>query len=68
MPRPRRSPAKPGKAKAAGGARKVPTSRMLKAAGCRITVEHRRGVDDELLVAALREALEQVEARRQDAA
>jgi hypothetical protein len=48
--------------------RKVPTSRTLKAAGCRITVEHRKGVDDDLLAAALREALDQVEAQRQHAA
>jgi ParB family chromosome partitioning protein len=55
-----------------GGARsragKLPTSRTLRAAGCRITVEHRKGVDDELLAAALREALDQVLARGQHAA
>jgi hypothetical protein len=34
----------------------------LKAAGCKITVEHRKGVDD-LLATALREALSQVEAQ-----
>lgn len=62
------SPAKPSKDRAVGQARKVPTSRTLKAAGCRITVEHRKGVDDELLAAALREALDQVEARGQHAA
>jgi ParB family chromosome partitioning protein len=63
-----RTPAKPGKGREGSGSRKVTTSRTLKAAGCRITVEHRKGVDDDLLAAALREALDQVEARRQDAA
>jgi ParB family transcriptional regulator, chromosome partitioning protein len=63
-----RTPAKPGKGRGVSRTTKVPTSRTLKAAGCRITVEHRKGVDDDLLAAALREALEQVEARRQDAA
>jgi len=58
----KRTPAKPGKG------RKVPTSRTLKAAGCRITIEHRKGVDDDLLAAALRKALDQVEAQRQHAA
>jgi ParB family chromosome partitioning protein len=64
----RTSPAQPGKGRAAGPARKVPTTRTLRAAGCRITVEHRKGVDDELLAAALREALDQVLARGQHAA
>jgi len=38
------------------------TSRTLKAAGCRITVENRRGVDDALLLAALEEAAGQLRA------
>ena len=63
----KRTPAKPGKG-ASWPTRKAPTSRTLKAAGCKITVEHRKGVDDDLLAAALREALDQVEARRQQAA
>ena len=62
------SPAKPAKGRTVGRAGKVPMSRTLKAAGCRITVEHRKGVDDELLALALREALDQVEARGQHAA
>ena len=69
--RPRRGQANAGEAgqgQGAGRARKVPTSRTLKAAGCKITVEHRKGVDDDLLAAALREALDQVEAQRQHAA
>ncbi|MGE3818888.1 MAG: ParB/RepB/Spo0J family partition protein, partial [Isosphaeraceae bacterium] len=60
-----------GKAKgrgAAGTRRKLPTTRTMKAAGCRITVEHRKGLDDELLVQALREAADQIEVRRQEAA
>ena len=64
----KRTPAKPGKGRGVSRTRKVPTSRTLKAAGCRITVEHRKGVDDDLLAAALREALDQVEAHRQHAA
>ena len=64
----KRTPAKPGKGRGAGRTRKAPTSRTLKAAGCKITVEHRKGVDDDLLAAALREALDQLEARRQHAA
>ena len=48
-----------GKGRAAVKARPKPT-RTLKAAGCKVTVENRRGVDDDLLIAALREALGQV--------
>jgi ParB family chromosome partitioning protein len=62
------SPAKSEKGGAGSRTRKLPTSRTLKAAGCRITVEHRKGVDDELLASALREALDQVLARGQHAA
>jgi ParB family chromosome partitioning protein len=62
------TPAKQGKSRGAGRTKKLPTSRTLKAAGCKITVEYRKGVDDDLLVTALREALEQCEARRQHAA
>jgi ParB family chromosome partitioning protein len=62
------SPAKPDKGGAGSRTRKAPTSRTLKAAGCRITVEHRKGVDNELLASALREALDQVLARGQHAA
>ncbi len=50
-----------GKGRAAIRARPRPT-RTLKAAGCKVTVANRRGVDDALLIAALREALGQVEA------
>jgi ParB family transcriptional regulator, chromosome partitioning protein len=64
----RQASAKPGKGRGAGRTNKLPTSRTLKAAGCKITVEHRKGVDDDLLAAALREALEQCEANRQQAA
>jgi ParB family chromosome partitioning protein len=64
----KRTSAKPAKGRGAGRGKKVPTSLTLRAAGCKITVEHRKGVDDELLVTAFREALEQCEARRQHAA
>ena len=60
--------AKREKGRGAAGGKKLQTSRTLKAAGCKITVEHRKGVDDDLLVTALREALEQCEAKRQHAA
>jgi ParB family chromosome partitioning protein len=60
--------AKPHKGRGAAGSKKLPTSLTLKAAGCKITVEHRKGVDNDLLLTALREALEQLEAKRQQAA
>jgi ParB family chromosome partitioning protein len=53
-------------AKGRGGARgkaRRPTARVLRTSGgYRITAEHRRGVDLEALLAALREAADQVEA------
>jgi ParB family chromosome partitioning protein len=64
----RPTPTKPGRGRGGTRSKKLPTSRTLKAAGCKITVEHRKGVDDDLLAAALREALEQCEAKRQHAA
>jgi ParB family chromosome partitioning protein len=64
----RQTPVTQGKGRGVAKAKKLPTSRTLKAAGCKITVEHRKGVDDDLLAAALREALEQCEAKRQQAA
>jgi ParB family chromosome partitioning protein len=64
----RQAPVKQGKGRGVGRSKKLPTSRTLKAAGCKITVEHRKGVDDDLLATALREALEQCEANRQQAA
>jgi ParB family chromosome partitioning protein len=64
----RQASAKPGKGRGAARTKKLLTSRTLKAAGCKITVEHRKGVDDDLLAAALREALAQCEANRQQAA
>jgi ParB family chromosome partitioning protein len=62
---------RPAKAKGRGVTRpkkKPVTTRTLKAVGCRITVENRKGLDDELLVRALREAADQIDARRQEAA
>jgi ParB family chromosome partitioning protein len=64
----RKAPSSVGKGRGAGRPGKVATSRTLKAAGCRITVENRKGVDDALLVAALREALDQLAARSDQAA
>ena len=63
----RRAPSTVGKGRGAGKP-KAPTSRTLRAAGCKITVENRKGVDDALLIEALREALDQVEAHREQAA
>jgi ParB family transcriptional regulator, chromosome partitioning protein len=48
--------------------KKVATTRTLKAAGYKITVENRKGIDDDLLIAALQEALKQLETRRSEAA
>jgi ParB family transcriptional regulator, chromosome partitioning protein len=62
---------RPAKSKGRGATqakRKPVTTRMLKAAGCRITVENRKGLDDDLLARALREAADQVESRRQQEA
>ena len=44
------------------------TTQTLKAAGCRITVENRKGLNDDLLARALREAADQIDSRRQEAA
>jgi ParB family chromosome partitioning protein len=62
----RRQAARRGKGRGSGKAkaRKV-TSRTFKAAGYRIAVENRRGVEPETLADALREALGQVEAELQ---
>jgi ParB family chromosome partitioning protein len=64
----RQTSANKGKGRGGGRTNKLPTSRTLKAAGCKITVEHRRGVDDDLLATALREALAQCEANRRQVA
>jgi len=61
----RRAPSTVAKGRKAG---KVPTARTLRAAGCKITVECRKGVDDATLAAALREALDQVAGRAGQAA
>ena len=44
------------------------TSATIRTATGKVTVEIRRGVDDDLILAALREAVAQVEARRNEAA
>jgi ParB family chromosome partitioning protein len=65
----KRAPSSLGKGRRASAqGKKIPTSRTFKAAGCKVIVEHRKGVDDEVVLAALREILDQVEARRQHAA
>jgi ParB family chromosome partitioning protein len=48
--------------------RKGPTVRTLRAAGCRITIQNHKGLDDELVITALRKALEQLEHGQSDAA
>ncbi|AMV41003.1 ParB/RepB/Spo0J family partition protein [Planctomyces sp. SH-PL62] len=63
-----RAPSTVGKGRGAGRAGKVPTTRTLRAAGCKITVENRKGVDDALLAAALRDALVQISPRDEQAA
>jgi ParB family transcriptional regulator, chromosome partitioning protein len=59
----RRAGGPSGKAKGrdGAGARRV-TSRAYKAAGGKVTVEHRRGLDDALIVAMLREVVAGLEA------
>ncbi|MDG3008257.1 ParB/RepB/Spo0J family partition protein [Paludisphaera mucosa] len=64
----RRTPSTVGKGRGARRGDKAPTTRTLRAAGCKITVENRKGVDDALLAAALREALEQLAAQAELAA
>jgi ParB family transcriptional regulator, chromosome partitioning protein len=62
---------RPAKTKGRGvsrGKQKPVTTRTLKAAGCRITVENRKGLADDLLIRALREAADQIESLRQEAA
>ncbi|KAJ3047480.1 hypothetical protein HK102_012908, partial [Quaeritorhiza haematococci] len=54
----RQAPAPRGQGRGAGRPGKVSIIRTLRAAGCKITVENRNGVDDARLVAALREALD----------
>jgi len=63
----RRAPASVGKGRGARTA-KVATVRTLRAAGCKITVECRKGVDDALLAAALRDALAQLQVDAEQAA
>ncbi len=64
----KRTPSTLGKGRGAKRGATPPTTRTLKAAGCKITVEHRKGVDDALLIAALHEALDQVTSRSEQAA
>ncbi len=64
----RRAPSTVGKGRGVKVAAKAPTVRTLRAAGCKLTVECKKGVDDATLVAALRDALAQIEARADQAA
>lgn len=57
-----------GKAKGRGakaGPRKVTSRTLRTSAGCKVTVEHRRGVDDAMILAAMREVVAQIEAAQQ---
>jgi len=57
-----------GKGKGRGPARgrkKPVTVRTFRAAGCKVTVENRRGVDTQMAIAALRETLAQLESQFQ---
>lgn len=64
----RRTPSSVGKGRGGGRPRKPISSRTLRAAGCKITVENRKGLDDNLLIEALREALSQLEGSQDQAA
>jgi ParB family chromosome partitioning protein len=62
------SPHRPRKGKGRGAARgkkKPVTVRTFRAAGCKVTVENRKGVDTPLAIAALRETLTQLESQHQ---
>jgi ParB family chromosome partitioning protein len=62
------SPRRPGKGKGRGASRgnkKPVTIRTFRAAGCKVTVENRKGVDAELAIAALRETIAQLESQLQ---
>jgi ParB family chromosome partitioning protein len=60
----RQAAGRPSKKRGRGekGKRNKITERTLRAAGCKLTVENRRGLDTELIAAALREAVALVEA------
>jgi ParB family chromosome partitioning protein len=67
----RRLPASPGgrgKGKGPRQTRKVTTIRTLKVAGCKITIENRKGLDDDLVITALQQAVEQLQTGQSDAA
>jgi len=64
----KRHPSSPEKGKGSGASKRSPTTRTLRAVGCKITVENRRGVDDALLAEALRAALDQIEMQKDRAA
>ena len=56
-------PARNQKGRGAARKKKLPTSRTLKAEGCKITIENRRGLDDRIVLAALKAAAQDLEAR-----
>jgi ParB family chromosome partitioning protein len=56
-----RTQSKPGKGRGARAKKKPVTVRTFRAAGCKVTIENRKGVDPHVAVAALRETLAQLE-------
>ena len=61
-----RTPAAQGKGRGAARSRKKPTAvRTFRAAGCKVTIENRKGVDIRMAIGALREIVEQLEAQLQ---
>jgi ParB family chromosome partitioning protein len=59
-------PARGEKGRGASRKKKPVTLRTLKAVGCKITVENRKGLDDKLVLAALKEAVRDLEAQYAD--
>jgi ParB family transcriptional regulator, chromosome partitioning protein len=65
------APQRPGKGKRRGavrGRKKSVAVRTFRAAGCKVTIENRKGVDTPMAIAALRETLAQLESQLQQEA
>jgi ParB family chromosome partitioning protein len=60
-----RMPSKLGKGRGAGRVKKPVTVRTFRAAGCKVTIENRKGVDPRMAIAALHETLTQLESQLQ---
>ena len=54
------------KGKGATKARKVTSRTIRTSTGCKVTIEHRRGVDDDMILAAVEEIARQIQAARGD--